>query len=298
MRKSIRKTVRRVSKCARQAVFARFLTLIPSVALPSSFQPFLPPVLSTFVFSTVPGNGDLNPYGVAFVPPGFPGGKLNPGDILVSNFNNSSNLQGMGTTILRVQLNPQPMFQQTSTFATTGKVTGLTAALGSSSKDSCSWARCQRPTGPRPRSPPGLCWSSTAAAMWSTRSRHRRSTALGFGGQFTPGKSRSDIRLKRARRNCLAPRLFVPLGRSNSSGWHHPDRVSLFASDGPRGNCDRSCWPGLRSGQRHLVRCRGSRRQDLCDIQRQYHNRSGNGKDRFRGYEPLARTDGSHVRSQ
>jgi len=155
MRKSIRKTVRRVSKCARQAVFARFLTLIPSVALPSSFQPFLPRVLSTFVFSTVPGNGDLNPYGVAFVPPGVPGGKLNPGDILVSNFNNSSNLQGMGTTILRVQLNPQPMFQQTSTFATTGKVTGLTAALGSSSKDSCSWARCQRPTGPRPRSPPG-----------------------------------------------------------------------------------------------------------------------------------------------
>ncbi|HMB03140.1 MAG TPA: hypothetical protein VKP69_05285, partial [Isosphaeraceae bacterium] len=38
--------------------------------------------------STVPTNGDTNPYGVAFVPNGFPsGGKLNPGDILVSNFN-------------------------------------------------------------------------------------------------------------------------------------------------------------------------------------------------------------------
>lgn len=130
MRKSTRKTAKRIFKCARQAVFAMFVTLIPSVALPSSFEPFLPPVLSTFVFSTVPKNGDLNPYGVAFVPPGFPGGQLNPGDILVSNFNNSSNLQGMGTSILRVQLSPQPMFQQTSTFATTGKVTGLTAALG------------------------------------------------------------------------------------------------------------------------------------------------------------------------
>ncbi|MGD0044852.1 MAG: TIGR03118 family protein, partial [Isosphaeraceae bacterium] len=47
--------------------------------------------------TTVPANGDLNPYGVAFVPPGFPtGGKLSPGDILVSNFNASSNLEGTG----------------------------------------------------------------------------------------------------------------------------------------------------------------------------------------------------------
>src|SRR5215469_12326697 len=39
--------------------------------------------------STVPANiGDVNPYGVAFVPSGFPtGGKLNAGDLLVSNFN-------------------------------------------------------------------------------------------------------------------------------------------------------------------------------------------------------------------
>jgi hypothetical protein len=53
--------------------------------------------------STVPANGDVNPYGVAFVPQGFPGGgPLNPGDILVSNFNASSNLQGSGTTIVDI----------------------------------------------------------------------------------------------------------------------------------------------------------------------------------------------------
>src|ERR1700746_3703555 len=53
--------------------------------------------------STVPANGDGNPYGVAFVPPGFPaGGMINPGDILVSNFNASSGLQGTGTTIVDV----------------------------------------------------------------------------------------------------------------------------------------------------------------------------------------------------
>jgi hypothetical protein len=61
------------------------------------------------VVSTVPPNGDVNPYGVAFVPPHFPlGGGANPGDILVSNFNSSQNLQGTGTTITRVTPNAAP----------------------------------------------------------------------------------------------------------------------------------------------------------------------------------------------
>jgi hypothetical protein len=64
-------------------------------------RPFLPAHVR--VVSTIPANGDLNPYGVATVPHGFPsGGTVNPGDILVSNFNNSSNLQGTGTTIVRI----------------------------------------------------------------------------------------------------------------------------------------------------------------------------------------------------
>ena len=52
------------------------------------------------VSSTVPSNGDVNPYGVAQVTSTV--GKLNSGHILVSNFNNSSNLQGTGTTIVDV----------------------------------------------------------------------------------------------------------------------------------------------------------------------------------------------------
>lgn len=72
-------------------------------------RPYLPGPVR--VVSTVPGNGDVNPYGVAFVPPGFPtGGSINPGDVLVSNFNNSSNLQGTGTTIVDVPPNA-PLFQ-------------------------------------------------------------------------------------------------------------------------------------------------------------------------------------------
>jgi hypothetical protein len=61
--------------------------------------------------STVPANGDVNPYGVSFVPPDFPtGGAIHPGDILVSNFNNSMNLQGTGTTIVDVPPTA-PVFQ-------------------------------------------------------------------------------------------------------------------------------------------------------------------------------------------
>ena len=52
--------------------------------------------------STIPGNGDLNPYGIAFVPDGFPsGGVISPGDVLVSNFNDIMNCQGRGTNIIQ-----------------------------------------------------------------------------------------------------------------------------------------------------------------------------------------------------
>ena len=65
------------------------------------------------VLSTVPSNGDLNPYGVAFVPPNFPtGGLLEPGDILVSNYNNNLNLQGTGTTIVDFRNGAQSLFFQ------------------------------------------------------------------------------------------------------------------------------------------------------------------------------------------
>jgi hypothetical protein len=54
------------------------------------------------VASTVPSNGDVNPYGIVRVERTV--GKLEAGNILVSNFNNSSNVQGTGTTI--VQMSP------------------------------------------------------------------------------------------------------------------------------------------------------------------------------------------------
>ena len=95
---------------------------------------FLP---RSIVSSTVPPNGDLNPYGVAIVPPSFPAtGALKPGDVLVSNFNNSANLQGTGTTIVQLTPSgsPAPLVAPGSNgsakvfFASPLK--GLTTALG------------------------------------------------------------------------------------------------------------------------------------------------------------------------
>jgi hypothetical protein len=80
----------------------------------------------TFSDSTVPANGDVNPYGVAFVPFGFRANKLlQPGDIVISNFNNSGNLQGTGTTVVRVNNSGSPTL-----FFQGEQGLGLTTALG------------------------------------------------------------------------------------------------------------------------------------------------------------------------
>lgn len=83
------------------------------------------------VASTVPANGDVNPYGVALIIQSV--GNLQAGNILVSNFNNSSNLQGTGSTI--VQISPtgtQTLFAQINANTLPGPCPGgigLTTAL-------------------------------------------------------------------------------------------------------------------------------------------------------------------------
>jgi uncharacterized protein (TIGR03118 family) len=98
---------------------------VASHHISESIIPHLPPSPTLFV-STVPASGDQNPYGIAFVPPHFAqGGPLNPGDVLVSNFNNSANLQGTGSTIVQVTPNGQQ-----SVFFQGPSGIGLTTALG------------------------------------------------------------------------------------------------------------------------------------------------------------------------
>jgi hypothetical protein len=81
-------------------VLACALVVVPSVT--SSHRLSLIGSLNTIstVASTVPSNGDINPYGVAVVPTTT--GESTRGDILVSNFNNGGNLQGTGTTIVEI----------------------------------------------------------------------------------------------------------------------------------------------------------------------------------------------------
>ena len=76
----------------------------------------------------MPANGDQNPYGVAFVPDDIsPGGVLQPGDLLVSNFNNAKNVEGTGSTIVRFT----PAGGKSVFFnGIPGQPTGLTTALG------------------------------------------------------------------------------------------------------------------------------------------------------------------------
>jgi hypothetical protein len=77
--------------------------LLPASAYASGSGAFVDPLHSVdTIASTVPKNGDVNPYGTAVVPESR--GRLHQGDVLVSNFNNKNNLQGTGTTI--VDINP------------------------------------------------------------------------------------------------------------------------------------------------------------------------------------------------
>lgn len=65
----------------------------------------------SIVTSTVPANGDQNPYALITAP--VSAGKVRQGDVLVDNFNDKNNLQGLGTTI--VDYNPAT--KQLSLFA-------------------------------------------------------------------------------------------------------------------------------------------------------------------------------------
>jgi hypothetical protein len=87
---------------AAATVTAAGLAMGPAAgAMPTPGMPFITHFhrLSN-IASTVPHNGDVNPYGVAVVR--HSRGRLHRGDVLVSNFNNQANLQGTGSTIVEI----------------------------------------------------------------------------------------------------------------------------------------------------------------------------------------------------
>lgn len=64
-----------------------------------------------FLSSTIPDNGDVNPYAIVVAP--VSAGAIEKDDVLVDNFNDISNLQGTGTTIIRYR----PSTKETKLFA-------------------------------------------------------------------------------------------------------------------------------------------------------------------------------------
>jgi hypothetical protein len=132
------------------AIAVAFLPARSSMAdSDDSHQQILPfPVLTE---STIPTNGDVNPYGVAFVPNGFPaGGLLNPGDLLVSNFNDAQNFQGTGTTIIKVAPSGQ-----TSLFFQGNAPLGLSTGLAVLKAGFVLVANCPTTGGATPMAEPG-----------------------------------------------------------------------------------------------------------------------------------------------
>jgi len=83
------------------------------------------------IASTVPANGDINPYGIAVIPHSV--GRLTRGHVLISNFNAASNFQGTGTTIVDIAPNGEHhVFAQISNSDLNGPCpggVGLTTAL-------------------------------------------------------------------------------------------------------------------------------------------------------------------------
>ncbi len=96
----------RISKPLRSAVCASALAaaLVPcAAALAAQPGSFLDGIRrQTTLTTTVPGNGDQNPYAIVVAP--VSAGLVQKDDVLVTNFNNDGNLQGLGTTI--VAFNP------------------------------------------------------------------------------------------------------------------------------------------------------------------------------------------------
>jgi hypothetical protein len=106
------------------SVGAVVLTAVTAQAAPPSFLGSIHK--TTTVASTVPHNGDINPYGVAVVPRST--GRLTRGHVLVSNFNASSNAQGTGTTI--VEISPSGKQRLFATISATQMMSSCPGGIG------------------------------------------------------------------------------------------------------------------------------------------------------------------------
>ncbi len=113
-------------------ILLTFLMVFTQIAATTSSPSYLGKFKTiSVVASTVPSNGDVNPYGVAVI--SRTSGNLIHGNILVSNFNNKANAQGTGSTIVEIAPTGKvQLFAQIDASTLPGKCpggVGLTTAL-------------------------------------------------------------------------------------------------------------------------------------------------------------------------
>ena len=234
------------------------LQAIPSLSAKAPIVPNLPNGAFQTV-TTVPANGDLNPYGVAFVPPGFPsGGTLSPGDILVSNFNNVCQPTGDRHDDRRHQrpnggqstLLPGPVHARP---ARADHCPGHPAAR---LRD-----RRQRPGDLRQPGQPGVRRPGIPHDPRSQRQRrhhdqrfHAPRRSVGPDRQ-RPGEPRPGVCLQRAQRCGDADRPHDPERRRSDHREPDADRFGVPHSHRPGGARGRADRTGLQPQERHPL-CR------------------------------------------
>ncbi len=89
-------SVRSLSPVLVPALLASFLSISVKAAEPAGFLETVH--RHSVITSTVPDNGDQNPYAIVVAP--VSSGTIQKDDVLITNFNNAGNLQGLGSTIV------------------------------------------------------------------------------------------------------------------------------------------------------------------------------------------------------
>ena len=108
-----------VSPVSRAGVRLLGALIATAVFTPQAALPAAPPASfldgihrQTVLSSTVPENGDQNPYAIVVAP--VSAGSIQKDDVLITNFNDAGNLQGLGSTIV----NFNPTTKKLATFTT------------------------------------------------------------------------------------------------------------------------------------------------------------------------------------
>ncbi len=98
-------------------------TQIASATVASGTKTVLNDLRDVMVSSTVAANGDNNPYGIAVVPSSFvptAGSLWQPGDVIVSDFNNAAGTAGAGSSIVRIRNGVATTISQGALYGTAG----------------------------------------------------------------------------------------------------------------------------------------------------------------------------------